>query len=44
LLEVRQRLVREQKNRADERVRQLLGDREEDLDSDSEEELDNALP
>jgi hypothetical protein len=41
LLQVRQRLVREQKNRTDERVRQLLGDREEDLDSDSEEELDN---
>jgi hypothetical protein len=41
LLQVRQRLVREQTNRTDERITQLLENREEDLDSDSEEELDN---
>ncbi len=39
--QVRQRLVREQKSRTDERVRQLLSGRERDSDLDSEDELEN---
>ena len=41
LQQVRQRLVREQKSRTDERVRQLLSGRERDSDLDSEDELEN---
>ena len=38
MLQVKQRLVREQKNRTNERIRELLDDRVSESDSDSEEE------
>ena len=41
LLQVRERLTREQANRTSKRVRELLGNREDSSDSDSEEEQDS---
>ena len=42
LLQVRERLTREQANRTRERVRELLDNRENSSDSDSEEEQDSS--
>ena len=41
LLQVKERLKREQANRTSKRVRELLGNREDSSDSDSEEEQDS---
>ena len=41
LLQVRERLTREQANRTSKRVRELLSNREDSSDSDSEEEQDS---
>ena len=42
LLQVKQRLTREQRNRTEKRVRELRGFEEGDSDSDSEEDQDNS--
>ena len=42
LLQVRERLTREQANRTSKRIRELLGTREYSSDSDSEEEQDSS--
>ena len=42
LLQVRERLTREQANRTSKRVRELLDNREDSSDSDSEEEQDSS--
>jgi hypothetical protein len=43
LLQVKQRLVREQRNRTDERIRELLDDRVSESDSDSEADQTNIV-
>jgi hypothetical protein len=42
LLQVRERLTREQANRTSKRIRELLGNKEDSSDSDSEEEQDSS--
>ena len=43
LLQVRERLTREQANRTSKRVRELLGSRDSESESDSEEEQDSSI-